>query len=280
MNGISVEIPRWSSAPERLLLETNEVHVWSGSLVAAPSTVERLSHTLTPDETTRADRFHFRKDRDHFIVARGILRLILSRYLEMEPGHLRFCYGAHGKPALDACPRDEMLRFNLSHSNGLAIYSITRGRDIGVDVEYMRESFPGFEIAEQFFAAREVAILRTVPADRRQEAFFLLWTVKEAYVKARGQGLGLALDQLDMSICLEGPAPSPRTNNDPPAISGWSLQPFAPTPGYIGALAVEGEVCQVKWWHWLESTAGRWSLSSNATSNRIGNTKSVAQTKR
>ncbi len=255
MNRIPVEIPFWSSAPERLVLETNQVHVWSGSLVAAPSTVQSLGHTLTPDEVTRADRFHFQKDRDHFIVARGILRLILSRYLEMEPGHLRFCYGAHGKPALAACSRDEMLRFNLPHSKGLAIYSITRGCEIGVDVEYMREDFPGFEIAEQFFSPGEVATLRALAPNRRQEAFFTFWTLKEAYLKAQGQGLALPLDQLDVSEFSEGPAPSVADNDGLQPLSGWTLQKFAPAAGYIGALAVKGEAREVKWWRWLQPNA-------------------------
>ena len=233
MSGMSVQIRSWPAAREIPVLEAGVVHLWSASLVAAPSRVQSLRQTLTADEISRAERFHFQKDREHFIVARGLLRLILSRYLDLEPPELRFRYGAYGKPALAVCPADEILHFNLAHSNGLALYAITQGCEIGVDLEYVREDFPGFEIAERFFSRGEVAMLRELPPRRRQEAFFTFWTLKEACIKANGQGLSLGLDRFDVSALVSG-------SEGPHPCGGWLLQRLVPAPGYIGAVAVKG----------------------------------------
>jgi 4'-phosphopantetheinyl transferase len=219
------------------------------------STVQSLRRTLTADETRRAERFYFQKDRDRFIVARGLLRSILSRYLNMEPSQLRFRYGAHGKPDLATASGGHKLRFNLSHSNGLALYAITRDREIGVDIEYIRADFPGLQVAEHFFSPREIATLRALPAARRHEAFFTFWTLKEAYIKARGQGLTLSLDQLDVSAALEGRAPLLSTNDDLQHFSHWSLQKLVPAPGYIAANAVEGHDWGLKCWQWPKPNA-------------------------
>jgi 4'-phosphopantetheinyl transferase len=245
MNGISVEVRLWSAAPENLALETDVIHVWCASLVVSAARVQSLLRTLAPDEISRADRFYFPKDRERFIVARGLLRLILSRYLEMEPSQVRFCYGKHGKPALAEGSVDDALRFNLSHSNGLALYAITHGREIGVDIEYMRADFPGLEVADQFFSAREVGILRALPPGRRQEVFFTLWTLKEAYVKARGGGLTESLAEVDVSAVLGEAVSLLRISGDTRDFSPWLLQRLAPAPGYSGALAVEARVEKV-----------------------------------
>jgi 4'-phosphopantetheinyl transferase len=163
----------------------------------------------------------------------------------MEPSQVRFCYGKHGKPALAEGSVDDALRFNLSHSNGLALYAITHGREIGVDIEYMRADFPGLEVADQFFSAREVGILRALPPGRRQEVFFTLWTLKEAYVKARGGGLTESLAEVDVSAVLGEAVSLLRISGDTRDFSPWLLQRLAPAPGYSGALAVEARVEKV-----------------------------------
>jgi 4'-phosphopantetheinyl transferase len=239
MSEISVEVRPWLETAGLLQLGDQTVHVWSASLVVGPSSIQALQRTLTADETARADRFVFEKDRDHFIVARGLLRTILSRYVDMDPSDLRFHYGAHGKPALANVFR-RAVRFNLSHSNGLAIYAITRNREIGVDLECMRADFPGFEIAERFFSAQEVATLRSLPQAKRQEAFFSYWTLKEAYLKATGKGLALPLDQFDVSACLHG-SHSLRKASGGEKIPGWTLQGLVPAAGYMSALAVQAK---------------------------------------
>src|SRR5262245_49624616 len=118
-----------------LKLENDEVHVWRAVLDRTPMRVRSLRQLLAANEQGRADRFRFQKDREHFIVARGLLRIILGRYLNRQPNQLRFGYSQYGKPALSeesGCPG---LRFNLSHSHGLALFAVSRGREVGVDIE-------------------------------------------------------------------------------------------------------------------------------------------------
>jgi len=240
----------WPSPPARLSLEGEEVHVWLAKLDQPLETLRALRHLLSPDEIHRAERFHFRKDREHFTVARGVLRTILGGYLRVEPTQLHFAYSAYGKPALAGIKDHRTLRFNLSHSHELALYAFTLKRDIGLDLEYRREDFASEQIAEQFFSAREVETLRALPPRLRTEGFFNCWTRKEAYVKAVGLGLSLPLDQFDVSLAPSEPAALLRTGDDERETARWSLRELTPAEGYAAALAVEGHDWQLKCWHW------------------------------
>ena len=168
--------------------------------------VQHLWQLLAPDEQARAERFIFHKDRTHFVVARGLLRVLLGRYLQRHPQHLHFCYGPHGKPELAPDMGDDTLCFNVSHAHGLALYAVTRQRDLGVDVEHVRPGFAEEHIAERFFSPREVAVLRALPVALQSTAFFACWTRKEAFIKARGDGLSLPLDQFDVAFAPGEPA--------------------------------------------------------------------------
>src|SRR5262249_26367386 len=149
----------------------------------------RLREILADDERRRADRFHFEKDCRHFTAARGAMRILLAGYLAHRPEEVRFAYSNYGKPRLAA---ESKLCFNLTHSQGLALLAVTRGREIGVDVERLREmERDGEPLAERFFSPREAAVLRSLPTRLRREAFFHCWTRKEAYIKAHGMGLSL-----------------------------------------------------------------------------------------
>ncbi len=243
-------LPSWCPPPENLTLGNDEVHVWRAFLDLPASQVQSLQQTLVAEELRRAERYYFQKDREHFIVARGLLRAILGRYLRIEPSQLRFCYGPHGKPELAGQTGGEALRFNVSHSHGLALYALTRDRKIGVDLERIRPDLADEKIAERFFSPREVAVLRALPTNMQPEAFFACWTRKEAYLKARGEGLALCLDQFDVSLAPGEPAALLSTNGDPQEVSRWSLQELDPGPGYVAALAVEGHAWQLKCWQW------------------------------
>jgi 4'-phosphopantetheinyl transferase len=246
MRESSIPIPRafdassWCAPPDALTLGSNEVHVWRAALDQTSSEVRAFHDLLTTDEQHRADRFYFPKDREHFVVARGALRRILGRYLDTDPKHLRFSYTAFGKPALTDATGGKELRFNVSHSKGMALYAITRGRDLGVDVELLREDFEGLEIAHHFFSRREVATLNALPDELRTRAFFNCWTRKEAYIKARGEGLSLPLDRFDVSLVPGEPAALLRTRHNPQEASRWDLQELFPGRGYVAAIAVEG----------------------------------------
>ena len=232
------------------MLRTDEVHVWRATLDRHPSQEEKFLHTLAPDERMRAARFYFARDRGHFIVARGMLRAILSRYLKRAPECLSIGYGPHGKPTLAGELDGEAIHFNLSHSHGVAVYAIARGREVGIDIERIRSDVAAPEIAERFFSRQEVAMLQALLSDLQREAFFRCWTRKEAYIKARGEGLSLALDQFDVSLAPGAPASLLGTRPDPSEASRWSLQNLDPAFGYAGALAVEGRCGRLACWQW------------------------------
>lgn len=242
----SVPTDPWGQPPDHPSIDRDEVHVWQASLLLDADTIGALRDTLSPDERDRADRFHFRRHRDQFTAARGILRSIIGRYLAIAPELIRFDHGEHGKPAL-AVRLDSPggLRFNLSHADGVALVAFTRHREIGVDVERIREDASTLEIAERFFSAGEVSALREVQQARRAEAFFNCWTRKEAYIKALGAGLSHDLGGFTVSVGTEAAL----LHVNEPAMSGtWTLVSMMPTPGYVGAVAVSGAIREMHTW--------------------------------
>lgn len=242
----------WSYPPPDLALLSNEVHIWRASLDQPAWRIQELAQTLSADEYKRAERFYFEQHRQRFIAGRGILRTILSCYLGIEPSKLQFCYGNRGKPALAAIDTDRTLHFNLSHSEGLAMYAITRDREIGIDLEYIRSVPDAEQIAARFFSCRENAVFRALPPGQKQAAFFNCWTRKEAYIKAIGDGLAFSLDQFDVSLSPGEPARLLGIKGSSTAAAQWSLQELTPAPGYVAALAVEGHGWRLMCWQWPE----------------------------
>lgn len=205
-----------------------EVHCWCINLDVPPETSARLYTTLTADEHDRVARFRFRSDR--FVVAHGVLRDLLGRYLQIQPERIRYVFNAFGKPYLSP-EFGGRLKFNLSHSAGLALVAIAAESDVGVDLEYLRAQSDYPDIARRFFSAAEADDLGAVPNHRYAEAFIGCWTKKEAYVKARGCGLA-------------SPA------NDITGATRWSIYALQPAPGYIGALVMEGHGWRLSQWQW------------------------------
>lgn len=234
----------WEASPAALALPENEVHVWRVALDPPTARIEELKETLSTDESRRASRFHLEAHRGHYIVARGVLRALLSRYLDRPPEALRFIYGEHGKPALD----EGSLHFNVSHSRALALYALARERQVGVDIEYMRKKVAREQIAERFFAPQEVAALQATAAELQEAAFFKCWTRKEAYLKARGDGISLPLDSFVVALGEE--AALLRYEGDPGEVARWSLRGVDPGPGYAAALCAEGNDWQLRCYQW------------------------------
>lgn len=238
----------WYLQPKILRLNSNEIHVWRTSLAMDTTNIHSLHQTLSADEQQRAALFHFQKDREHFIVARGLLREILSRYLNQKPNDISFYYNQHGKPALHT-HGEESLYFNVSHSYGLALYAVASG-PIGVDLERIRTNFPYQEIAGKFFSTKENAMLRSLPHNLQPKAFFTCWTRKEAYIKATGKGLSIPLNQFEVSLLPGEPAVLLSIQGDIEAASHWLLQDLNPSPNYVAALAVQKHNWQLKYWTW------------------------------
>ena len=242
--------PSWDTPPKTLVLPNDAVHVWRASLHVPASCLCTLEETLTADELARAERFYFQKHREHFIAGRGLLRNILSRYLDKEPDQLRFCYNSYGKPTLTEETDAEGLCFNLSHSHETALYALTHGREIGVDIEYFRPDVEVEKLAERFFSPREAAVLRALPEHLRKEGFFNCWTRKEAYIKAEGKGMSIPLSTFDVSLTPGEPAALLRSQSHPRETARWCLQALNPAPGYAAALAVKGHDWELKCWQW------------------------------
>ncbi|MDT7543434.1 MAG: 4-phosphopantetheinyl transferase [Acidobacteriota bacterium] len=242
----------WHDAPERPIAVESDLHVWRIHLDQCEAVLHEFSKFLSADEMLRADKFHFRRDRDHFVAARGALRDILGGYVGLAPGLLRFSYERYGKPALSRETGDELLRFNLSHSHGLALCAVTRGREVGIDLELIREDSSGMEIAERFFSPREVSALRALPPSARTSAFFDCWTRKEAYIKALGEGLTHPLQGFTVSLTPGEPA-ALLCADDPLEAGRWSLFELFPGAAYRAALAVEGEPPALHCWRYPES---------------------------
>ena len=241
----------WRPPPAKFHLARDEVHVFRVYLNLPVSRIKDLQKTLTADERNRAERFHFPQDRQNFIVIRGALRAILGRYLDIRPGQLRFCYNKFGKPDLDIANGSHKLNFNLSHSGRLALFAVANSAKIGIDIECIRTDFEYELIAARFFSPGEYLKLKNLPPQMKPEAFFNCWTRKEAYIKARGEGLSLPLDQFEVSLVPGEPAQLLQTKEDAAETKRWSLINLQPERGYAAAIAVEGHEWRIAGWQWL-----------------------------
>jgi 4'-phosphopantetheinyl transferase len=243
----------WRTPTTKVDLTHDEIHVWRANLDLEGDVICKLHRTLSSDERARADRYHFSRDRDRFTAARGLLRDILGRYLNEKPADLRFDYGSHGKPGIRGQSDPKGICFNMSHSDGLGLYAVAQGREVGVDVERIKKHFGSLEIAERFFSPREFARLSSLSEHHQLESFFNCWTRKEAYIKARGMGLSLSLQEFDVSLAPGEPAALLWVKNDPDELSRWTMRAFIPASGYVAGLAVEGEDWRLKCWQWTDT---------------------------
>jgi len=234
----------WTEGPLSPSLETGAVHVWRVALDQEDDRLERFRRMLEPHELERAGRFHFEKHRGHFIVARGFLRSVVARYLGTQPEGLRFSYGAFGKPALEP---EHALRFNLSHSNEVALLAVTLDAELGVDVEHIRADFASEDIARRFFSRAEVDVFNALPPEERVAAFFRCWTRKEAYIKATGRGMSQPLDGFDVTLGSGDDVALLRTEDG--SHERWRLVDIAVGAGYAGALAVEKPAGNIRYWN-------------------------------
>ncbi|NET55757.1 MAG: 4'-phosphopantetheinyl transferase superfamily protein [Symploca sp. SIO2E6] len=229
----------WQPPPQNLVLSEEDVHIWRAKLDLPVVQIQQLAQTLSTDEQQRADKFYFEKDKKHFIAGRGFLRVILARYLDLEPAQLKFAYSSRGKPTLANITPGGTVDFNLSHSRGMALYAVTRNRQIGIDLEYIRSVSDVDQLAKRFFSPRESAVISSLSPEQKQEEFFKAWTGKEAYLKATGDGLA-GLEEVEIFLNPGKPAALLNIQGDQQAASNWCLYPLAVAPGYLAAVAVKG----------------------------------------
>jgi 4'-phosphopantetheinyl transferase len=231
-----------------LALSEDEVQLWRVDLEAIRGDESRWQKLLSADESARASRFHFSRDRQRFVASRALLRTILASYLATEPDGVSFAYSAKEKPSLGPANAGSDVTFNITHSGGIALLAFARRREIGVDVEQLRSDFDLEGIAHRFFSAHEQTQLATVPLEEKAAAFFRCWTRKEAYIKATGDGLSLPLTQFDVSIRAGELNALLATRPDGSEAVRWLLQEVPAGPGYIGALCVSGADWKLNDW--------------------------------
>jgi len=242
----------WVAPLEHLTLTGDAVHVWRATLSLAEAQVTALGSLLNAEEQARARRLRFEDKRRSFVAARGILRCILGRYLNLSPQQVEFSYSAQGKPELAPLHATE-LRFNLAHSGNLALVALACARPIGIDLEQLRPVEAMDQIVAGYFAPAEREAFQRLPPEHRLWAFFAAWTRKEAYLKARGEGLTLPLDQVVVTL---SPDVAPRLlegGQGPTGTAPWVLLDLEPAPGYRAALAVPGPVGELAAWQWPAS---------------------------
>lgn len=235
-----VEIRDYSEAALRTVtsLPPGVVHLWWRSL-AEDGTVQASFDLLSPDEHDRAARFRVEDARRNFILTRGTLRRLLAAYLREKPDELSFGLTKYGKPFLDGRPDGHFndVRFNVSHAEGLALLGFARRREIGVDVERIRPELDTWKLAERFFSAHERSTLKNLSGEELQSAFFRCWSRKEAYIKARGEGLSLPLSQFDVSIAPNESNALVATRPDATEAGRWVVRDLATLPEYAAACA-------------------------------------------
>ena len=244
---MNITDPGFKIDPSRALPE-DEVQLWRVDLEAIGGDGSRWQELLSVDESARAAQFHFPRDRQRFVAARGLLRTILAGYLATNPSSLNFSYSKRGKPSLGPAHAGSKVTFNISHSGGVALLAFTRGREIGVDVEQVRRDFDLEAIARRFFSAHEQNQLAALPADEKGEAFFRCWTRKEAYIKATGDGLSLPLNQFDVSLAAGEKNALRATRPDATEAGQWLLEDVPGGSGYVAALCVRGQDWKLNDW--------------------------------
>ncbi|HYR85885.1 MAG TPA: 4'-phosphopantetheinyl transferase superfamily protein [Terriglobia bacterium] len=222
---------------ETLLNCETEVHLWPVWLSGDDETVMSCSSVLSPAERERAASFKFEELRRKYVLSRGILRALLSRYVLASPQELRFTVRANGKPALLGSVFD--IRFNVSHSGEAAIFAITPGSEVGVDIEHIRH-MTFLDIAEQFFCNEEKLSLISLPPRARKQGFFHCWTRKEACLKATGEGLTSPPTKFCVTLKPDEPAQVLHVEGDRERARRWVLHDISPAEGYAGALAYWG----------------------------------------
>ena len=236
----------WAPAPAPPPPLAGEVHLWAATLPLPPAELAECDRLLAADERARAALPRLAEERARFVSVRGLLRALLAGYLGRAAAEICFDYGPHGKPSL-AGGGGTGIRFNVSHAGEVALLAFAAGREVGVDVERVREVPRAERIASRVFAPDAARAWAALPDERRGEAFMREWTRLEALSKLTGEGVWrtvIAGEHHRASAC------------------SFALRPL---PGYVGTLAVEGEGARVRAWRYQEG-----SLSSSASSSSGG----------
>jgi 4'-phosphopantetheinyl transferase len=244
---VTSDAKTWRSPPQELNLDAESVHVWLASLPDFRSRLQDIAATLSADELDRARRFRFELHRDRYQLTRGLLRILLGKYLKQAGHEIEFVYGLHGKPALKVTNAEPRLHFNTSHSGDVAVFAVTHLGPVGVDIEQLRPATMREEIARKYFAPAEVQELLALPQEQRGRGFFNCWTRKEAFLKARGDGVFGGLSTFQVSLSSRD-ARLVAINGDVSQAARWTVSELPEVPEYAGAVAVEFPNARLAFW--------------------------------
>lgn len=236
--------------PSCIKLNVGEVHIWRVCLDQSESTIEVLTRILSDEEKKRAVGFLFTNDRKRFIACRAILKLILGRYLKLDPNQVYFSYSSKEKPLISKSINTQNLQFNLSHSDTLALYAFTLCHEIGIDVEKIINIPEIDQIVMRFFSAGEYRIYRALTERKKKELFFKYWTRKEAFAKAIGEGLTIPLEKLDVSNVTNKTVKTFVFEGFPQNSSQWHIHDLDIDSGYKAAFVKKKPFSKLMSFQW------------------------------
>ncbi|MGB3152445.1 MAG: 4'-phosphopantetheinyl transferase superfamily protein [Maribacter sp.] len=238
---------RNTSLPRDISLRKGEVIIWQIDLNICENQVNDYLMILIEEEMLKANRFKFNRDKRNYIICRGVLRILIGHYLNMNPKDVQLKYNEFEKPYLEDVFN---LHFNVSHSKDLAIIGFFMDKPIGVDIEYMKSDFDLLGIANSFFSKTEINVLKQIPEQEMNTSFYRCWTRKEAFIKAQGNGLSFPLDAFAVSLTSDNKATLLETKWDEAEKKRWDLHAFTPKEKYRAAFAIRGKVKSTLFKQW------------------------------
>jgi 4'-phosphopantetheinyl transferase len=217
-----------------------QVDIWwvAPESLSEPKLLSRMLNVLSAEERVRQARFRFARHRQQFLVSHALVRVVLSHYSAIDPVAWVFSSNRYGRPEIDQPKTLPSLRFNLSHTDGLAVCAVAVECDVGVDAEWLARGTPGMELASRYFAAAELAHLQAVPSAAQQRTFFDFWTLKEAYIKARGMGLAIPLDRFSFQLARDKPIGIAVAAELADDADTWQFAQHQPTGEHLISVAV------------------------------------------
>lgn len=230
---------------QKLALQPNHVHIWSVNVSAHENRLPIYWEILNDEEKLKALRYKFDKDRNCYVIARSILKKLLSIYLNIRARHIEIKLGDYGKPYIH---HSSKINFNISHSNKAILIGFVLNDNFGIDVEYTQRKLNVKRLAKQFFSEEELNALLALDITDRLQGFYNCWTRKEAFIKALGSGLSFPLHQFVVSLNSTDNAMLEKTKWDEKEKYKWVLKTVKHKDNYIGAFAVRGKVSNIKSW--------------------------------
>ncbi len=229
------------------LINPNAIHLWVIPLDGTNRPLEDFRSILSNEEKEQWERFSFSDLQRRYAIAHVRMREIISDYIKIKPSDITFTTNVFEKPFLVEANGLSNIYFNLSHSHDIAVLAITQSRKVGVDVERLKPLNDYMKIAGRYFSPGEINALKQMKGRRACQAFIQLWAGKEAFIKAHGEGISLPLNQFSLENLIEHPGKKVCKIKLPGESIPWSVSPLKMPAGYLGAVAIEGEIPDIQY---------------------------------